>query len=464
MSRESVRFSSAKRILVRDWWILVLCGLVGALVGLTIYFFEDPVYAGSSTLYVTPGYGGGSASANVYQDELAAQQRAVSYSKLVVSDVIGRRAVEGAGAPMSLESYRGSVSASVTPDTTLLTITARTEDPRLSAALSNSAARAVADYVGELEKSDNNAGVTRLSVVTPAVESSVPVSPVLRRSLLFGFVSGLLAGIIVVVLRARYDDRIRVPGDVGHVADVPVLASIPKEDEGKLLGNETVFQRGSIAVESYRRLFVNLRFFMQGRSSLTILVTSPRPSDGKSTVSLNLAAAIRDAGHSVIVVDADLRRPVLAARSGVSADVGLGNVFRGDGSLAEFVQFGLDGEVAVLAAGALPPSPAQVLDSSRLREAIEELKREFDFVIVDTPPLLVVADASLVSPIVDVCVVVAVEGVTRRWELRSALSSIEGSDSGANNVGVVLNRCDRSPASYSDYGSYRSEELADDSQ
>ncbi len=147
--------------------------------------------------------------------------------------------------------------------------------------------------------------------------------------------------------------------------------------------------------------------------------------EGKTTTSLNLAAALAEDGNRVVLVDADLRRPSVARRLGLTGAIGLTSFLRGDGVISDFVQSGPVEQLDVLVAGALPPNPAELLGSQRAKDGMEALQASYDFVIMDTPPpVLPVADAAILSQYVDGALVVVRAGRTRSQDLATAFDSL----------------------------------------
>ena len=442
------RLNAVRSVALRNWWVLTLFMLLGFICGVFFSVMQRPLYSATATLYVTPNYGAGSEATNVYQDELAAQQRAVSYARLISSKSIAAAAVSASDGAFSVEEYTSAVSSSVTPDTTLLSVSAKSGDALKSRDIANAGANALSEYIESLDGGSSDRSITKLAVVTPAAVEGRPVSPVVRRNLLFGGFIGLLVGCLFLVAKVRFDDRIHRGTQAAELASAPLLASIPLDE---VLQTDPIvnFAHGGFLVESYRRLFVNLRFIDLDKSGMTVLITSPKPGDGKSSVALNLGRAIAEAGHSVVVVDADLRRPSLASRVGLSPDIGLSSVLAGDGSVLDFVQRSDSDSVHVLASGVLPPSPSRVLGSSRMRSCISDLADRFEYVIVDSPPVLAVSDASVLAQYADATLVVVGGDSTSVPELVNCVREL--TQSGRDVSGVVYNKDSLAPSSSSYY-------------
>lgn len=202
----------------------------------------------------------------------------------------------------------------------------------------------------------------------------------------------------------------------------------------------------SIAAEAYRMLRTNLQFTTPDKPLRTLLITSADPEEGKSTVAANLAASFGQAGQTVILINADLRRPTVHRFFGVSPSVGLTSVLVGAASLEEALQeTDVDG-VRILPSGPTPPNPAELLGSEAMGDVIAEARQLADFVLFDAPPLMAVTDPGLLAPRVDGCLLVVHAGVTEKDKALRAKEQLE--NLGAHIVGAVINRLDGGPGSY----------------
>jgi non-specific protein-tyrosine kinase len=216
----------------------------------------------------------------------------------------------------------------------------------------------------------------------------------------------------------------------------------------------------SPAAEAYRNLRTNIQFSSLDRELRAILLTSARPDEGKSETIANLAVTFAQAGNSVLLVDCDLRRPQLHNIFGVRQEPGLTNVVLEAGGLSSpksgtarsgafrfpFVETGV-ANLRLLPAGQQPPNPAEILGSNLMRELVEKLKEEADYVFFDAPPLLAVTDAAVLATKLDAVLLVLKAGKTRRDDAKEAKEQLEKVR--ANILGVVLNNVKGGPARYS---------------
>jgi capsular exopolysaccharide synthesis family protein len=296
---------------------------------------------------------------------------------------------------------------------------------------------------------------SNIVVVEPAEPFRAPVRPrVWQNTLLAAVVGGMLA-LGVAFLIEYLDDTIKTPEQVLQDTDLPTLGGIARikgvESGEKLVALHS--PRAPVA-EAYRVLRTHLTFAAIDGGLQTLMVTSASPSEGKSTTVANLAVVMAQAGQRVILVDADLRRPTLHALFQVSNNQGLTSSLLD--SQAPVLSHCCETRIAnlrLLTSGPLPPNPAELLNSQRMRQLIQELQSEADVVLFDTPPVLSVADASILAAQVAGTLIVVRTGQTRREALLRSAESLQ--KIGANLLGVVMNRLRPSGSGYDSYYYYR---------
>lgn len=275
-----------------------------------------------------------------------------------------------------------------------------------------------------------------------------PVRPNVLQNTLLAAVVGLLAAIGVVVLIEMMDDSLRDPEVVTRQLGLPILGIIAhiSPDQQIITRDEP---RSPVS-EAFRSLRTNIQYSGVDKPIRLLLVTSPSPQDGKSTVAANLSVALAQSGKRVALIDADLRRPMVHKIFNATNTRGLSDLFliphgNLDGRLQKTNVSGL----VVLPSGVVPPNPSELLGSERMREILASLLVEMDMVVLDCPPVLAVTDAVVLSPLADAVIMVAKPGVTRIPILSQAVEQIQRVR--AHLIGVVINDVEVKNRHYKSY-------------
>ena len=193
----------------------------------------------------------------------------------------------------------------------------------------------------------------------------------------------------------------------------------------------------SLRAEAFRQMRTNLQFVNVDSPIRVLVVTSPGVKEGKSTTAANLAVTFAETGLRVLLIEGDLRRPRIAEYLGLEGSVGLTNVLAGQVGIKDVLQPWGDSGLTVLASGSIPANPSELLGSHSMQRLIESLKKSFDIIIIDTPPLLPVTDAAVAAVFADGAIVIVRHGKTTRHQLTQALRALDAVE--AKILGTVLN-------------------------
>lgn len=413
----------------RRIWII---GVATAVVAISAYVFsaqqEDRYSASATLLFVSGG---------PYQDPT---QQAATNLGLASLNPVARRAASRLG--LSPDEPRPSVSISEQGDSKLFSVTASGPSPVFAARFANAYANTFAAFS---HTALTGAQANRARVVQRATVPTSPTSPQTRRNTIFGAFLGLLIGVGLALGLENLDRRLREPTELEQAFGMPLVGQIP---DSKLLETPDA---GSMSVadrEAFRMLRTQLRYFNVDRDLRSVLVTSPSPQDGKSTVTWYLAATAASAGSPTVLLEADLHRPTLAAQHGLKPLPGLAEVLSHQATVADAttaVQLAdvTDGANAgrsldVIVAGTTPPNPVELIESQAMGQLLSELTERYELVILDTPPVSLVADTIPLMKLVSGVIVVGQLGKTTRAE--SARLSQQLGNVGAPVLGVVANR------------------------
>jgi succinoglycan biosynthesis transport protein ExoP len=284
-------------------------------------------------------------------------------------------------------------------------------------------------------------------VVDEAGEPKTITAPLVR-TMIFAVLLGLFCGIALAMLLEALDNTIRSPDEVARQTGLPLLGVIPLlEDTTEQV--ITLSAPQSPASEAFRTLRSNISFAMTDLPARSFLVCSAQHGEGKSSVAANLGVVMAHAGQSVILADTDLRKPLLAALLNCDPGRGITNVLVGDTSVDDVLQeTGVPG-LRLIATGPLPPNPAELLDSARMTQLLDELVQRADVVIFDSPPALLLADGIIMSSKADQTLLVAESGQVTVEAFREAMRLVEHARGSV--LGVVLCKYRMPTGSYYQY-------------
>jgi succinoglycan biosynthesis transport protein ExoP len=289
-----------------------------------------------------------------------------------------------------------------------------------------------------------SSAVENIVVFQEATAPKLPISPKVRQNTLLAAVVGAMLAVGVAFLVEYLDDTLKMPEDVTHVMGLNTLGSIaqlrPSRRGEKVNDLVTAAEPKSPISEAFRVLRTNIQFSGIDKPIHRLLVTSAGPSEGKSLTAANLAIVFAQAGQSVVLVDGDLRRPTLHKVFDLSNKAGVTNSLLGDTGPGanEWLQLTSIDNLNLLASGPLPPNPAELVGSKRMGQFIDYLQQRFDIVIFDTPPVLAVTDAAVLSRQADGVLLVVEAGRTRQKEARRTMEEL--SRVNAPVLGVVINK------------------------
>lgn len=432
-----------------QWWLIAICALVAGAAGYFMSHRKTPMYSASTTIQLNEVD-----LAQVFLGQYLQQQgqdaenKSATNAKLVVYPRVREAASRALGGDPSADDLSSMVSAAAQPDTTLIDINAQSDDPAEAARIAdamreafieirrqaavgqfNDAKTSLSAQLAQLPESQRESQSAILlrdriqqvdtlrSVSNGGVETvqtarvpTAAISPNPKRSAILAFILGGLLGTGIALLRARMDDRIRDVEELSEHWDLPVLGLIPQTSELKSNGSHLA---SGAALEAFALARTNLRYLHVGGDVKTVVVTSALAEEGKSTVAWNLAVAAALADAKVLLIDGDLRRPVVAARAGITTGRGLSEVLAGIAAPREVIVSAkvpsAAGEVTldIVPAGLVPPSPIALLERAGTAALLQQLGEGYDLVLIDTPPATVVADAKVILDNADGVVVVS---------------------------------------------------------
>ncbi len=422
----------------KSWWIIVLLAFVGGAGGYAYSKLQTPVYAAHLTFYVgSPSLN----SADANSTNQFAQDRATSYAGLVSSDALATMVKAHSNVDLDERSIAREISGIAQLNSVLVDVTIHDVSTTRALAI----AKAVGKQFPELVRLLDNRGVPKgassavaLTVVSGPRVGAAPVSPRTSLNTAVAFAVGLLLGLGIAVLRELLDVSVGTAEALAEVSGVPTLGTIALDSDIKIRPLAVGDAAHSLRAEAIRQLRTNLQFVDAAQPAHTVVVTSAREGEGKSTVSVNLALVVAETGRRVLLVEGDLRRPRASELLGIESGVGLSNLLAGHRELDEVLQVWGESGLTVLPSGPIPPNPSELLGGPRMSQVLASCARRFDMVIIDTPPLHPVTDAAVVAANADGAIVVFWHKRTKRHQLQAAIRALEAVN--ARVLGCVLNK------------------------
>ena len=439
---DALTLTRIARIIRRFWLFIAILTVLGAGAAYAISKAETPLYSADSSVYFSLRQSASNTDLN--QGAAYTQAQMLSFAQLATSDITLQRVINGLELHTTSNKLARDISVTSPQNTVILNISVSSPSAITAARIANSVASNLATVVVELAPADDAAVGGKSSptvsakVIDPAVTPKTQTSPNKSRDAAIGGLLGLLVAIIASILFTRLDTRVRSVEAVESVTDTPVLGQIGKLQPNADSRPVMVRAPNSEEAEFFRRARAGMRFASIDKDVRVILITSGVPGEGKTTFSVNLALAMAETNARVLLLDADFRRPRVASALGLEGAIGLTTVLIDGVTLAEARRPYGTTTLDLLLAGDVPPNPSELLSSARLAQVLAELSTEYDVIIVDSAPVLSVADATFLAPHVDLTILMVDTSKIRKAQLAKSIRSLEVA--GAHISGIVLNR------------------------
>ena len=370
------------RVLRRRWLLIIGTTAVLVAVAAAYTFTATPQYASESKVVVTAASSkGASASDSAYTTSLAASQRVPTYASLVADGKLTARVVAALGLQMKPSTLADKLDAQVAPDTSIITLTVTDDSATFARRVCDEVTTQLLALIKEIETPQGQTtALFKGTVVSEPTASDTPVSPKPARNLAVGIVLGLLLGVAIAIARELLDTTLKSSDDVEEIVDAPVLGGISADPQTPKQPLVSTLSSHAPRVEAFRVLRTNLQFVDIDSASKIFVVTSSMPGEGKSTTAVNVAITMAQSGQRVLLLDGDLRRPQVANLLDLDNVVGVTTVLLGRIPLADAVQVHPATGLSVLASGAIPPNPAELLQSRSMSELLGLLRADYDVV------------------------------------------------------------------------------------
>ena len=434
------------QLVLRNLFVVMISVIVGVGLSAGITYSMTPIYQAKVQLFVSTPSSALDVSALV-QGSSFSQQRVKSYAQIVNGPETLKPVILELKLPYTYEKLAKNVTATAPLDTVLISVTVSDPDAYLAARIANAIGEQFAVTANNLEISGStNSSAIKVSMVKSASLPKSPSSPKTALNLLLGLILGFGMGVGLSILRTIFDNSVKNETDLD---ETPVLAAIAFDQSSVEKPLITQISRYAPRTESFRQFRTNLQYVRAENPPTVIAITSAVPGEGKTSTSLNLAISFATSGMKTLLIEGDMRRPKIKEYMGNEKKTsGLSEILSGklQGSIAARVKAAsfpfADHELTVISSGATPPNPAELLDSETFRQLVEYVKGQYDFVIIDCPPTLLVADAAIIAARTDGAVIVTRVAKTRINQFLGARENL--TNVGVNVLGAVMNMIPRS--------------------
>lgn len=413
-------------IIWRRLWIIFLTTVllvVGS--GILSYFILEPEYETFTTFMLSkPNMRMGSNEAIGYNDIILNQKLVFTYGEIAKSRLVSSKVINNLGLNITPEELRKKVKVSLIEDTEIIKISVNHTVPELAAKIANETSKVFEENIVNMLKVEN------IQVIDKAEVPIKAVSPKPELNMLIAGILGIMTGMFLVFLLEFLDNTIKTPLDVEKHIGSTVIGMIPKSLEDR--------NPKSYVSEAYRTLRTNIQFISIDKNIQTLVVTSSVPGEGKSTVAANLAITMAQLDKKVLLIDADLRKPKIHKIFNKFNFSGLTTVLAEEHDYKAYVEVTDISNLEILTSGPIPPNPAELLGSNRMKDFLEKVKEDYDIILLDSPPVGIVTDAAILSTKCHGVLIVCAAGkviIKAAVNTKKTLEKVN-----ANIIGVVMNK------------------------
>lgn len=415
-------------------------------------------YTATSELFAT--YSGGSETSGTMSDINMAnsyiQSQIKSYPNLTQTEAVLQPVIDDLKLTLSIQDLSQLITVTNPTDTMLVDISVESRSPSQSREIADAVAASLSNVVSSSLYS-SNASPIKLSLVQKAVEPQSPSSPKAFLNAAIGVVLGLILSITAALLRDFFDKKIRSVSDLQAMTNTPLMGSVPRNETVDASVPVIVSNPGSQISENYRRIRANLTFMapVAGTRSRVIVVASAESGEGKTATSVNLAIALAENDARVLLIDADLRHPSVGPKLDINDSIGLTHVLSGQANVVDAVQSYWKENLHILPAGPKPPNASMLLNSKIMTALVSQAAKQYDYVLIDTSPMSVAADAAVFGRMGNGVLLVAGRGVGDKKEIQSVVTQLENAQ--VPLIGTVLNFAEQPKKSNGNYYYYDTE-------
>lgn len=381
------------------WGIITFVVVFAAVCAYT--FLVPPTYSATAQVFATYSDSSVQDDNNISNFSNAStyiSNQIQSYPTLATTEAVLKPVIDDLGLDTTVANLAGQITATNPTNTAFVNITAETGDAKQASDIANSVAESLSNIVEKSLHASSKESPVKLSVVQRAAEPVTPSSPNVALYLAVGLVAGLILGVFATLIRDLMATRVKESRDLQDIINAPIMGRIPTDESLQERGKPLIISNPSGRItEEFRRIRTNLSFTskVEGSDARMIVISSVEPSEGKTTVSVNVAVALAENGAKVLLIDADLRHPSVADHIGLEGGAGLTHVLSDQATVKDAVQRYWKPNLHILPAGPKPLNASMLLNSKTMSKLLDTALHTYDYVIVDTAPLVVADDAAV---------------------------------------------------------------------
>lgn len=426
--------------LLKNWWAIALSAILLAAIGFTVAALTEVKQYSSTITFVASNKNTSLvASGQSSADLNASVTLASSYKYVFTTTELSQKVANNCGWDVSAQDVKSFISVQPVEDTTIIYLTVTTTNPEVSYAIANA-------YVQFYEEAITTAfPSTKLTMIDPPL---LPDAPNANNNKLaytaLGFLAGAILAALVIICTVVIKDTVKSGDDIKNKLNLKIIGSVNhapvKEKKGEKNSVLITDRRSGFAfIEAFKLIRTKLDRILLRKGEKALVVTSTAENEGKTTTAINIALALAKNGKEVLLIDGDLRKPAIAKSLNINAsdDTGILGIVNGSRDLADSIKYSEKYNLYLLLSGKGIPDPSEVLSTATMEEIITAAKKEFDYVVIDTAPCGVVADASILAGFSDAIVMVIRQDTVSTRRIRRAMENLD--NSGTEIVGCIYN-------------------------
>ena len=407
--------------------LIIIIPIVFAAVGaaVSIYLIE-PVYESSTTLIVREDK---DAEEEISISDVNLSKSLVyTYAEMAKSYTV----LDNTAKTLNIDKLNGnSITVSPVKDTQILKVAVQNTDPVLARDIADTLVEEFTMEIQRITKTNN------VAVVDYARLPLEPVKPNIVMNTAIAGILGLMLILLIVFLKEYFDNTVKTEKDIENLLGLPILGEVPNFNHGSKSGKFLIRDNPSSPIaEAYRKITTNIEFSNVDNEIKTIMITSAKQDEGKTTTICNIAAVMTELKKNILLMDLDLRKPAVHKQFNLSNKTGLTDLLMNKDDFKSYLQNispGLD----VITTGMVPANPAEIINSRTLKELIKEMAAEYDYILLDAPPVMLVNDPITISTYSNAVILAIEHGKTEKELAKKAVDSLKQVD--ANIVGAVFN-------------------------